>query len=265
MKLYIDNREPKQIISLIQNLNNNSNKQFEIIVTSLDLGDYIIEKNDEKVIIFERKSLADLESSIKDGRYDEQSYRLSNFSIHNHNIIYLIEGSTLNYRNKSFIPSLYSSYLTLNYFKGFSIMNSINLVESAEIIFRFTNKLLRENEKIGYYSQHYSQHYSNNEGSNNEGSNNEYLNKDNNINYESVIKSTKKSNITKENINTIMLMQIPNISNVSANAILEQFGNIKNLILKLEEDPNCLNMIKVKNNRKLGKNIIESIKEFLLI
>ena len=41
-------------------------------------------------LIFERKSLADLISSIKDGRYIEQSFRLSECSLDNHNIYYII-------------------------------------------------------------------------------------------------------------------------------------------------------------------------------
>ena len=45
-----------------------------------------------KLLIIERKSLNDLASSIKDGRYAEQSFRLSNIEHHNHNIVYLIEG-----------------------------------------------------------------------------------------------------------------------------------------------------------------------------
>ena len=80
----------------------------------------------------------------------EQSYRLNECAIANHNIIYLIEGSIINYKNKNFVNSLYSSLLTLNYFKGFSVLNSINSVETAEIIYRFTNKLLREKSKNGY-------------------------------------------------------------------------------------------------------------------
>ena len=142
MKLYIDSREPKQIINLIANYNNNAKEQFEIIIKSLDLGDYLIENEDKSLILFERKSLADLEASIKDGRYSEQSYRLNECAIANHNIIYLIEGSIINYKNKYFVNSLYSSLLTLNYFKGFSVLNSINIIESAEIIYRFANKLL---------------------------------------------------------------------------------------------------------------------------
>ena len=43
-------------------------------------------------LLLGRESLNDLASSIKDGRYAEQSFRLSNIEHHNHNIIYLIEG-----------------------------------------------------------------------------------------------------------------------------------------------------------------------------
>ena len=128
MKLYIDSREPKQIINLITHNNNNAKEKFEIIIKSLDLGDYLIENEDKSLILIERKSLADLEASIKDGRYSEQSYRLNECVIANHNIIYLIEGSIINYKNKHFVNSLYSSLLTLNYFKGFSVLNSINSI-----------------------------------------------------------------------------------------------------------------------------------------
>ena len=62
-----------------------------INMEKMALGDIILidKKNDEiekEKIIFERKSLYDLASSIKDGRYNEQSFRLNNHIIHNHNI-----------------------------------------------------------------------------------------------------------------------------------------------------------------------------------
>ena len=79
MKLYIDNREPKAIIDYLEFINNNSKNKVNIEIKSLDLGDYVLydEENERIIIIIERKSLSDLESSIKDGRYNEQSYRLS--------------------------------------------------------------------------------------------------------------------------------------------------------------------------------------------
>jgi len=50
--------------------------------------------NDDKdILLFERKSFSDLLSSIKDGRYEEQSYRLLNSGeFPPHSIFYLIEG-----------------------------------------------------------------------------------------------------------------------------------------------------------------------------
>ena len=72
MKLYIDNREPQSIIEILKLRISN----FKLC--NLDIGDYqILDDNDNIILIFERKSLNDLISSIKDGRYNEQSFRLS--------------------------------------------------------------------------------------------------------------------------------------------------------------------------------------------
>ena len=90
MKIKVDIRE-KKLIPLLKALNKDYNYDIEIIVERLDLGDIIVtnDSNDELLII-ERKSLNDLAASIRDGRYAEQSFRLTNESLHNHNIVYLI-------------------------------------------------------------------------------------------------------------------------------------------------------------------------------
>ena len=72
MKLLIDSREPKEIINIL------SFRLKSIEMTNLDIGDFIIKNdNDEDIMIFERKKISDLIASIKDGRYAEQSFRLS--------------------------------------------------------------------------------------------------------------------------------------------------------------------------------------------
>ena len=64
-------------------------------------------------------------SSIKDGRYKEQSYRLNACDIHNHNIIYLIEGITSGFGyipdSRVNINTIYSSMCGLLCYKGFSL------------------------------------------------------------------------------------------------------------------------------------------------
>lgn len=262
MKLYIDNREPKAIIDYLEFINNSSKNKITIEIKNLDLGDYVLydEENERNIIIIERKSLPDLEASIKDGRYNEQSYRLSQNTLANHNIYYLIEGSIINYKNKSFKNTLYSSLFSLSYFKGFSVFNSLNAVESAEIIYSFVNKFLRERDKVGYYSN------------NNLVSNNEDLEKNEDLKLENKedsylanIKNSKKSNITRENIDILMLMQVPGVSITSATTIMNTHKTINNLVNNLTKDENCLDSLKIENsNRKISKNIIASIKYYLI-
>lgn len=240
-----------------------------IEILPLPIGDIILEYLGKEIIIIERKSAADLEASIKDGRYEEQSYRLSNSEVHNHNIIYLIEGSLINRQNKQM---LYSSLFSLNYSKGFSVLRSTSIQETAYIICNMAyklNKNMLEN-KMSYYK---------NKEVKQEIIENANLKKENNVvetdenehqetSYCSVVKKVKKDNITPENISEIMLCQIPGISSVSAIAIMSQFKTMQNLISTMKADPLCLNSITCLNSkgqsRKLGKNIIANIIKFLL-
>ena len=284
MNIKIDNRESdliqlcqvelaKVLIKPTESLKNKDSKKdknnITIEILPLPIGDIILEYLGKEIIIIERKSAADLEASIKDGRYEEQSYRLSNSEVHNHNIIYLIEGSLINRQNKQM---LYSSMFSLNYSKGFSVLRSTTIQETAYIICNMAyklNKNMLEN-KMSYYK---------NKEVKQEIIENVNLKKENNVvetdenehqetSYCSVVKKVKKDNITPENISEIMLCQIPGISSVSAIAIMSQFKTMQNLISTMKADPLCLNSITCLNSkgqsRKLGKNIIANIIKFLL-
>lgn len=246
MKIIIDNREPSILISTLNDLIKDNDIDYE--TQSLEIGDIqIFEDNQtEPSIIFERKSLSDLLSSIKDGRYNEQSFRLDNYSLHNHNIYYLIEGNIECLRNLQDKQMIYSSLLTLSYFKGFSIINSVNIKQTANIIFRFCDKLKRETKRNSYYK-------------------NISLNKENN-NYTSVIKTSKKANITEDNILEIMLMQIPGISHSSAGIIGQQYKTMSNLLKCLGDNPNCLDNLQcgTESKRKISKTIIQNINKYLM-
>ena len=276
MQLLIDNREPKELINYLNFLNSESKNKIEIIVKPLVLGDFIIydEVSENNIIIFERKSLRDLEASIKDGRYNEQSLRLDNEYIHNHNIYYIIEGSIINYPSKTFKNTLYSTLASLSYYKGFSVLSSLNNIETCEIIYAFVNKILREKKRNPYYNINYkkSENNENNEtqevAENSENNQYDETNENtvtNDTSYLNVIKSVKKSNVTKDNINIIMLMQIPNISVQTASAIINKYKTIYELILALKEDENCLYSLKLENsNRKISKNIVKLLKDYLI-
>ena len=153
-------------------------------IGNLDIGDFIIKTEDDQILmIFERKSLTDLISSIKDGRYTEQSFRLSEYPINNHNIFYIIEGNIMNFcnrNNEQIQKTIFSAMLSLSYKKGFSLLHTTGIAETCEFVIRFMEKL--ESEKpIANVEQVTNMTYSN------------------------VIKTSKKSNITKDNIGEIML------------------------------------------------------------
>ena len=97
MIIKVDIREG-ELIKIITQLVNTipSFKELQIITENLPLGDIIITDNVNEKLIIERKTIKDLFASIKDGRYEEQSYRLNGLNHHNHNIIYLIEGDVNN-------------------------------------------------------------------------------------------------------------------------------------------------------------------------
>ena len=285
MNIKIDNRET-DLIQLCQlelakvlekeSVKNKDSKKdknnINIEVLPLPIGDIILEYLGKEIIIIERKSAADLEASIKDGRYEEQSYRLSNSEVHNHNIVYLIEGSLINRQNKQM---LYSSMFSLNYSKGFSVLRSTSIQETAYIIYNMAyklNKNMLEN-KMSYYKnkeiiEEIKQKTIEDEECTVNLKDDIEENEHQQPSYCSVVKKVKKDNITPENISEIMLCQIPSISSVSAIAIMSQFKTMQNLISSVKADPLCLNSITSINSkgqsRKLGKNIIANIIKFLL-
>ena len=85
--------------------------------------------------------------------------------------------------------------------------------------------------------------------------------------YCDVIKKTKKSNVTIENICQIMLSQIPSVSSATAKIISDKYTKIKKLCDAIHSDPTCLNDLKLKTKkgkeRRISKTAIKNIILFL--
>lgn len=149
----------------------------------------------------------------------------------------------------------------MSYFKGFSILNSFNDKESAEIINGFIKKLLKEKGNECYYKN--TVNIVETIEYNKSTQDNEIIKPA--VNYVNVIKTEKKSNITRENIHIIMLMQVPDVSVQSATAIINKYKTIKNLVIELEINEKCLDFLKLESsNRKISKKVVENIKTYLL-
>jgi ERCC4-type nuclease len=267
-------------------------KQIVIKSETLPIGDIIIADDTEDKLVIERKSVNDLLSSIKDGRYEEQSYRLNGLNHHNHNIIYLIEGDVnqpnrFKSDNRVEKLTLYSAMFSLNYYKGFSMFRSFSLEESATIICNMAYKLAKGGaDKKAFYQNKPTTTVPTTDApipatisvttepqhggsvvvveSVKQPEEAEQSEKD----YVSVIKKVKKENITPDNIGEIMLCQIPGVSAVTALAILQQYKTLPNLIKELETNADCLHNITSTNakgqTRKINKTSIANIVKFLV-
>ncbi len=283
MIIKVDNREHdllKQIQNLVLFIP--SFKQLKVETANLPLGDIIISDDNEDKLIIERKCIADLLASIKDGRYEEQSYRLNGLNHHNHNIYYLIEGD-INKANRfkdNNIEKLtfYSAMFSLNYYKGFSVMRTLSMEESAIFICNTANKLNKtettgkkayyENKTVEKSVEKSVETPLENQLENQLEKSLEQTIEPTDKDYVSVVKKVKKENITPDNIAEIMLCQIPGISSVTALAIMDKFKTIPNLIQEIQQNETCFKDISYQNSkgqtRKINKTSLTNIVKFLL-
>ena len=184
----------------------------EIRSDRLPLGDIILyDPTQEKdIVIFERKTLADLAASIRDGRYKEQSFRLietaASTGFNTHHIVYIIEGDLSRYDERQTQitkTALQSAMVSLMYYKGFSVIRTMNVGETADFILHFADKVTKEgalsvaDAATTATATAYSEVSS---------------------------KKEKRDFITRENIGEIMLAQVPGISAKMAAAILAKYN-----------------------------------------
>ena len=182
----------------------------EIRSERLPLGDIILHDPTQQkdIVLFERKTLADLAASIRDGRYKEQSFRLIETAtatgFNTHHIVYIIEGDLSRYDERHTQitkTALQSAMVSLMYYKGFSVIRTMNVGETADFILHFADKVAKEGPISVADTTTTATAYS-----------------------EVSSKKEKRDYITRENIGEIMLAQVPGISSKMAAAILAKFG-----------------------------------------
>jgi len=284
MKIIVDEREHSLYEKIVQLLQQKPMPNILLSKQLLPLGDIYLKTNDDAdVLLIERKSFSDLLSSIKDGRYEEQSYRLIHSSgFPPHNIFYLIEGmysQLYNPQDKKFILSAMTS---LQFFKGFSMIRTATMGETADIVLSMADKIERDfgkgktpfykflKQPIGEVKQpigEVKQPIGEVKQPIVESSETLQNNIVTESNYCSVVKKVKKDNITPENIGEIILCQIPGISSVTAITIMKNFHGFPNLLDELKQNSACLDNIMIETNgktRKINKSSIENIRKFLL-
>ena len=218
----------------------------EIKSERLPLGDIILhdpagqgqgQGQGRDIVLFERKTLNDLAASIQDGRYKEQSFRLLQSSatatgFHPHNIVYIIEGDIGQYeakRNKNnriTKTALQSAMVSLLYYKGFSVVRTMNLGETAEFILHFADKVAKESADGATPAYTRANANANANAHTQPEHHTECETQDTAAQAYSEVaaKKEKRDYITRENIGEIMLAQVPGVSPKVATAILAKYN-----------------------------------------
>ena len=253
---------------------------------ALPVGDVILSSSDGETdyIVFERKSLADLAASIRDGRYKEQSLRLQAFpNVHCHNVVYIIEGDFARY-NERFSKigkgALQSAMCSLNYYKGFSVVRTMSVLETYDIIHSYANKLAASPAPYGHYHCHHDVVVP--AQSEEEGGVVVPVDAQGGVRGQRLlrcamlgtvgsptycgvlkVKQVKCENITPQNIAEIMLCNIPGVSSKMAAAVVKKYPTMRALMEALKSD-DCLDDIRLETQRKLSKQCIHNIYNFLM-
>jgi ERCC4-type nuclease len=161
--------------------------------------------------------------------------------------------------------ALHSAMCSLNYYKGFSVVRTMSIMETYEIIHSYANKLAASPAPYGNYYKVPSPIEAVEAISATATATATV--EDPASSYCSVlkVKQIKCENITPQNIGEIMLCNIPGVSNKTASAIVKKYPTLRTLIEALKESSDCLDDIRLETQRKLSKQCIQNIYNFLMM
>jgi ERCC4-type nuclease len=231
------------------------------------LGDASIsaaETPETNICIFERKTLADLAASIKDGRYAEQSHRLTHASnLHTHNIVYVIEGPLAPVKAPARARAI-SAMVSLALFKGFNVTRTTSVDETAELMLSAAIKIAKNKSKGEFPRFSFPAPALTPPGTEYEPAAAEIV-----PSYATVVNRVKKDNVTTENFFEIVLVQIPGVSANIAALVAARAGTLTELAAQLRANPTYLDDVRVSmrgsaKTRRIGTNVVAAIHKFVL-
>jgi ERCC4-type nuclease len=212
MEIIIDNREHK----LIELLNGS---KTPIIIEQLTIGDIVIKQNGVGIAVIERKTIADLAASLKDGRYREQKLRLLQEGKSCKRVLYVIEGG-FNYneegvqsfgvQNKALVTMLMNTMFRDN----IHVIFTSNIVDTCDFIRSFAKRAC---DPLCVWNTPRGDNID--------------------AHQEALIQSKKRANVSCDTIFAMQLCAIPGISNKKVGAIRDSLGvnSIRELIKKIDD------------------------------
>lgn len=229
--------------------------EVKFTVKQLDIADIIFENKDNNTNIhIERKTISDLKSSICDGRLREQKARMmNNDSINTEYITYIIEGKIPVMSSRVNNNSLLGSMINIMFRDDLNIYRTYNLNETGIFLIRLHEKLNDNSLMLTSTCVSDATHPVKN--------------------YSNYIKIKKSDNITPKVCYTKYLAIIPRVSHVIAEAIVERYSTLRELIDAFDacEDTNAREKLLVdikykgtgEKERRIGPVLAKRIASFI--
>tara|TARA_B100001175_G_scaffold317926_1_gene337685 strand:- start:10036 stop:10758 length:723 start_codon:yes stop_codon:yes gene_type:complete len=213
--------------------------------TNLHIGDIHIIKSDDKtnLVVLERKTIKDLQSSLCDGRFSEQKKRIcaSNFIQKG----YIIEGivSEYDYKFKNILKQI---IIRLQFKDKMCVFLTGSIQETVNLIQLIKEKLLKD-------SKLYNHALSNNNNISNLSIEQEYI---------QTLHVSKKQNLTPKICFILQISQIPGISKKIAQIIANNYPNWSSLLQGIKDKSTFLHVTK---SAKIGEKRYLQIYKYITI
>lgn len=232
MNLKIDYREAGIIDKLKAS---NSSMKYEVV--PLEVGDFHFEKDGKLYAAIERKTEADLNASLKDGRWREQKERLEVLRASGVKVIFLIEKIDANKRAFIEYNLLYGAILNTLFRDQYPVLYTENMTNTIEYIDLLYKKIER-----GDFEKTMGSSLETNA-------------------------SSLKKKLTNTSFFLSCLLAIPRVSLDIAKRINEEYKNLDELIgaykIKGKELLASIEVGKDDKKRKLGKKLSSDIYNYL--
>jgi len=246
----VDSRESALYASILaQQATGQHHHRIDVTCQPLELGDVKITLSHQDTVhrelVFERKTLPDMVSSIHDGRYREQKARML-ANIAPQNISYIVEGDSICDSLRRDAKNVSSAYFNMVFRDDVHLFTTQNVHETGLLLLSLCGKMM---DKPANYT-----------ASSRGGA---AIDTDSYTNCLK-LKSKKNSNITPGNCFVMQLAQVPSISNVIAKKIATVFPNIASLVSAMRDCKSANDKQKLLSSiDKVGKAKAAKILEFM--
>ena len=182
-------------------------KNIPIQTEQLPIGDILIQHGDQ-TLVFERKTLADLAASIKDGRYSEQRQRLKS-TYPFHRVTFIIEGNAASLRTQPMtarIPSktILSALISAQYRDGFHVYHTTGPTDTLWYLQQIAERMGEKTNLETECKEEYGASLR--------------------------VKTAKRDNVTPELCYLLQLSQLPGISMTTATEIAKTYPTMRVLL-----------------------------------